>query len=74
QLHPHYLFWCVNRVGNVRRPFGITHGAAKADFTVETIRLMPVQIPRRAAALVSSLTGTPVPANTVVFGEMFFAR
>ena len=29
---------------------------------------MPIHLPRRAAALVSSLTGTPVPANAVVLG------
>ncbi len=32
---------------------------------------MPVQIPHRAAALVSSLTGTPGSANPVVFTELF---
>ena len=38
---PTIYFWCINRVGNVHRPFGSTHGAAEVDFTVETIRLMP---------------------------------
>ncbi len=38
---------------------------------METFRLMPVQSPHRAAALVSSLTGTPRSANTVVFTELY---